>query len=113
MIRNLTTKKKFTNELTNLVTPWTRAWGLMFSYRKEFGFVFILDKPVVAAIHMFFVFMPIDVLWCDENKKVIALAQNVKPFGFASPQKKCSYIVEVPAGRIALTKTKIGDQLHF
>lgn len=101
------------DDITYLTTPWTRAWGLMFSYREKFGFVFILDEPVVASIHMMFVFMPIDVIWCDEKKKVVALAEQVKPFGFASPKRNCSFIIEVPKGTIARTKTKIGDTLHF
>ena len=74
----------------------SRARGLMFSFPKK---VMILSfpKPGKYAIHMWFVFYPITILWLDEKKRIVQMNENVKPFTCcAKPKHPIAYIVEIP-----------------
>ena len=44
---------------------------------------------------MFFVFYPIDVLILDENKKVVEIKRNFKPFTVWNSKEKGKYVVEI------------------
>jgi len=62
---------------------------------------------------MFFVFYPIDVLFLNENKKVVQLKENFKPFRIMMAKKPAKYIIELPDGIIRKTNTKLGDTISF
>ncbi|MBD3248915.1 DUF192 domain-containing protein [Candidatus Woesearchaeota archaeon] len=70
-----------------------KARGLMFSKKKNLIFVFHKERRV--GLHMFFVFFPIDVLFLDEDKKIIEIKKNFKPFRFYKSKKKAKYVVEI------------------
>ena len=59
---------------------------------------------------MFFVFYPIEVVILNENKKVVDLKENFKPFKFWISAQKGKYVVELalPHPQISL-----GDHLTF
>ncbi len=69
--------------------------GLMFSKRRNLVLVLKKESRIGAAIHMFFVFFPIDVYWLDKNYNVIDSRKKVMPFSMAIPRKKAKYIVEI------------------
>lgn len=62
---------------------------------------------------MFFVFYPIDVLWLDKNNRVVQIKEHFKPFATARAFHPSKYIVELPDGLIAKTKTNLGDIVQF
>ena len=64
--------------------------GLMFSRKKNLLFVFKKEKLI--AIHMFFVFFPITVIYFDKNKKETARVKAY-PFTILKP-RKAKYILE-------------------
>jgi uncharacterized protein len=115
MIKNQTRKKILTTKTKNCKTILSKAKGLMFTRKKTGeGLIFAFNTERRWSIHMLFVFYPIDVLWLDKNKKVVDLRQKLKPFILsAKPKKESSYIIELPAGTINKTKTKIGDKISF
>ncbi len=95
---------------------FSKALGLMFSSEKKVenrALVFAFSEPRKIALHMLFVFYPIDVLFLDDKKRVVELA-TLKPFciGYISG-KKSKYVIECKNGTIAKTKTKIGDEINF
>jgi len=75
------------------------------------AYVFIFNKPRRIDLHMFFVFYPIDVLFLDEKKKIVEIKENFRPFTFYYPNKKASYVIELPAGKGKLCE--IDDSLDF
>ena len=80
--------------------------GLMFSQKKTIIFEFSHERK--TALHTFFVFFPITVLFLNTQKKIVE--QTVmKPFSFYSPTKKAKYVVELPFE----TKKKIGEKIKF
>ena len=71
----------------------SKARGLMFSRKRNLMFVF--DKEQRIALHMFFVFFPIDVLFLDKNKRIVEIKKDFKPFTFYKSKKKAKYVVEL------------------
>ncbi|OGM01325.1 hypothetical protein A3K72_03050 [Candidatus Woesearchaeota archaeon RBG_13_36_6] len=97
------------------LSQMAKAMGLMFSKPlKDEGLIFIFKKPRQVALHMFFVFFPIDIIFLDKRRRVIELKEYVKPFTpLIKSRKPASYVVELPKGTIKKTKTKIGDLIQF
>lgn len=76
-------------------TFFSKFRGLMFSRRKNLVLVLKKESRFNAAIHMFFVFFPIDVYWLDKDKNIVDFKKRVLPFTIAVPKKKAKYIVEI------------------
>lgn len=75
---------------------FSKLKGLMFTRRKNakpLFFVFSREKKI--AIHMFFVFFPIKVIWLNKNKKVVE-KKILKPFQSCCGKKKARYVLEIP-----------------
>lgn len=64
-----------------------------------------------AAIHMFFVFFPIAVVWLDKNGKIVdtMLARPFRPF--YAPCAPARDVLEGPPS--LLEKVEIGDRVRF
>ncbi len=74
-------------------TWWSQARGLMFKNRQNLVMEFPSSRKI--SLHMFFVFYPIDVLILDENKKVVEIKRNFKPFTVWNSKEKGKYVVEI------------------
>jgi uncharacterized membrane protein (UPF0127 family) len=96
-------------------TFFKRATGLMFYPKKKFNFALIFDLErttlVGASIHMFFVFFPINLIFLDENKKILEIKKNLKPFQLYNPKLASRFIIELPVS-VKLEVTN-GDQLDW
>ena len=88
-----------------------KAKGLMFSKQKDL--IFVEKKLKYIPLHMWFVFYPIDVLFLNENKQVIEIKENFRPFMFYNPLNKAKYVIELKQGAIQESKTTLGDLLQF
>jgi len=85
----------------------SKAHGLMFSKKKNL--IFIFDEEQRIGLHMFFVFFPIDVLFLDENKKIIEIKENFKPFTFYRSTEKAKYVVEIATKK---KEFKVGEKFN-
>src|SRR3989344_8293644 len=90
----------------------SKTVGLMFS-KKPKPLIFILKKEKIVPLHMFFVFFPIDVLFLDEDKKVVEIKKKFEPFTLYNPKNKAKYVIELPQGAVKNTNTKIGDKVSL
>lgn len=93
----------------------SQARGLMF--RRKQNLIIILPQEQKVSLHMFFVFYPIDVLILDEQKKIVEIKRNFRPFTFWTSPQKGKYVVELALPR-AYDSTynsayNIGDTLEF
>ncbi len=98
-------------------TTWERFMGLLGVSPREhhYALIFHLGKSgkLNAGIHMLFMRMPIDVLFLDENKKIVDFIEQLQPWNpNYTPRKESLYIVELPAGtlhdlNIKLNKTSV------
>ena len=64
------------------------------------------------AIHMNFVFFPLDIMWLDEAMRIVDF-QRAEPFalGIYVPKEPASFVLEAEAGFFAKTGLHIGDRL--
>lgn len=85
------------------------------------GMLFVFDKNGVYAIWMKDMKFAIDIVWIDENKKVVDMAQNVAPepgkkdreLTVYTPKAGAKYVLEVNAGLTSLNNVAIGDLVEF
>ncbi|MFC1723451.1 DUF192 domain-containing protein [Nanoarchaeota archaeon] len=114
MIKNLTKKSTVAVGCKVVSSLWGKATGLMFSSRKkveEKSLVFVFGRSSRVGLHMFFVFYSIDVLFLDENKRVVDIKKGFKPFTLYESGDKAKYVLEVPVGSVELSGTGLGDEL--
>jgi uncharacterized membrane protein (UPF0127 family) len=93
----------------------TRLRGLTFRRRLEEGeglwLVGRSESRAEAAIHMFFVFFPIGVLWLDRDNRVMdkMLARPFRPF--YAPRSPAIGVLECQPE--VLNDVEIGDRIRF
>ncbi len=88
--------------------------GLMFHKKiRDEAHIFYLSNKRREAITMFFVFFPIDIIFLDENKKIVELKENIKPFSNYYSKNEAKYVVELESGEVKRKKLRLGDELIF
>ena len=77
--------------------------------------LFVFDHPAQYPFWMKDMNFPIDIIWIDENLKVIFIKKNAVPESypevFTSPQNS-KYVLEVVAGFSDKYNIKIGDKVE-
>ena len=91
-----------------------RLWGLMFRTGLEPGTGLLIVQPSTGvsqtAIHMWFVFFSLGVIWLDDNYTVVD-KRVAKPWRIYAPKAPARYILE---GRPEiLDRVAIGDELDI
>ncbi|WP_298683557.1 DUF192 domain-containing protein [uncultured Methanomethylovorans sp.] len=91
----------------------SQSRGLMFrkSIAERYALVFILPSTRSVSVHMLFVFFPIDVVFLDDNKKILATARLKPWIGLAQSPKKTKYIIEMQSGSVERCKLIPGEKL--
>lgn len=112
LLRN-STRKAILSKNAEACGNFSKFIGLMLSKNKKRALVFGFSREKLIALHMIFVFYPIDVLFLDKDKMVVDKKENFKPFTFCKSKKKAMYAVELPNGAIKKSRTKIGDAIEF
>jgi len=109
---------KITAEVAD-TTP-KRMLGLMFrdSLPLTHGMLFIFENQDYHGIWMKNCRIPLDILWLNQDRKIIHMEENVPPCQddpchIYQPLQKALYVLELNAGLIAKEKIKLGAQLQF
>jgi uncharacterized membrane protein (UPF0127 family) len=69
-----------------------------------------------SSIHTLFMRFPIDVVYCDAERRVVRTVAGLKPWRLNSSGSLLGgarYTIELPAGVIDASHTLVGDQLAF
>lgn len=115
-----TEKESVTYTLEIADTPETMAKGLM--YRKEMaldhGMLFVFEKkhPQPVMMWMKNTLISLDMLFLDEQKTIIGIAENTIPLSLKtiSPTKKqTKFVIELNAGEVKKHHIKIGDKVLY
>lgn len=91
----------------------SRFMGLMFKGSIERGLVLKIPPGRGrrgSGIHMFFMRIPLDILFLDDEKVVVDKV-HLKPWQMYNPKKPARFVIELEEG--TFTGTKIGDELDF
>ena len=86
-----------------------RVRGLMFQDQlpPDQGMIFVFDKPGLYSLWMLNMQFPLDMMWFDENGKMVHIEKNVPPCKTALeittcqsvvPEGEALYVLEVTAG---------------
>jgi uncharacterized membrane protein (UPF0127 family) len=95
-------------------TMFRQVLGLMFrkSIPFDYSMIFILKKPSQVSIHMLFVFFPIDVIFLNEEKKIMGLSR-LRPWVGYKAMEDIKYIIEMRAGTIEMFHLCAGGQMEY
>lgn len=86
-------------------TQQQRESGLMFKKNldKNSGMLFIFEKEGHYSFWMKNTFIPLDIIWINENKEVVFISKNNNPCfegrcPLINPGKTASYVLEINGG---------------
>jgi uncharacterized protein len=103
-----------------MVKDEDRAMGLMFrpSLPEDRGMLFVFEQLDFHGIWMKNCKFPIDILWLDEEKKVVHVAESVPPCKTETcpvyqPLRRAAYVVEINAGQARREKAVVGSTIGF
>ncbi|MFZ5989361.1 MAG: DUF192 domain-containing protein [Bacillota bacterium] len=99
------------NNLTIADSFLKRFLGLMFKSDLPKGSG-LLIKPC-NSIHMFFMKFSLDVVFIDDQNNVIHQIEGIKPWKCSKIIWNSHAVLELPAGTIKETGTRIGDRLSI
>ena len=86
------------------------------SLEENEGLLFVFDKQGYYGIWMKDMNFPIDIVWLDQNKKIIHIESAVGPETYPkifNPPNLSLYVLETPSGFLAKNNIKIGDLVAF
>jgi len=72
---------------------------------------FSRDSPI--SLHTFFVFFPIDIILVDSRMRVVEMHVRMRPFTTFVARKVARLVIELPAGTIATSRTRVGDRIEL
>lgn len=72
----------------------------------------LLIRPC-KGIHTFGMRFPIDAVFLDKTNRVIAVTKNILPNHMTRVYLGASSVIELPAGTLDKTATKIGDEVEL
>lgn len=90
---------------------WQRLKGLLGTRSLPSGEALLIHP--CKSIHTFFMFYPIDVLFVDRDSRIVHLFNSLKPFRISRCVFRARYVIELPAGTIVGTNTRVGDLLQI
>lgn len=64
-----------------------------------------------SGIHTVGVLLPLDLIYLDEDHRVIHLVEHISPFRLAPLRTRASSVLELPTHTIYSSQTQPGDQL--
>ena len=89
-----------------------RGLSIFNSIKKNEAMLFVFDKPEKYAFWMKDMKFPIDIIWMDENGKIVYLAQDFTVDSYPNsiaPNDNSLYVLEFNTGTIDNLKIKIGN----
>lgn len=99
------------SSLRTALTPLSRARGLLGTkgLRQGEG---LLIRPCIG-VHTFFMKYPIDVVFLDRDNRVLAMLDSLKPHRVSRLVPASSAVIELPAGTVAGSGTRLGDEIKI
>ena len=94
---------------------FSRFKGLMMVKNLERGLILKLPSDRsrrASGIHMFFMRIPLDIVFADSDKKVVDTV-TLDPWTTYTPVAPARYVIELEKGKLTESWTEIGDELDF
>ena len=106
------------NIIKTAKTPEQHARGLMYVKEKlpvTSGMLFIYPRKTNASFWMKNTYIDLDIVFMDENKKVVGTIENMKAHDLTSRSinKPYNYAIEMNAGSIKILNIKVNDIVNI
>jgi uncharacterized membrane protein (UPF0127 family) len=108
---NLRNGKELSNNLIVADTLFKRMKGLLGKSEMQSGEALWI-KPCMS-IHTFFMKFPIDVVFLNKRNQVVAIKKNMVPNRLTRLYLRSLSVLELPAGTIEATATRVGDEIEI
>ncbi len=105
------------------ITPEEQARGLMFRdvLPPNYGMLFIAPDVSPRAFWMFQTRIPLDIIWLDEDRRVVEISAHTPPCGSQDPrncpnyggQAPSKYVLELAAGEAEAHGIGVGARILF
>ncbi|MCK5022003.1 MAG: DUF192 domain-containing protein [Candidatus Pacebacteria bacterium] len=102
------------------ITIQEQIIGLMYREElpKDSGMLFVYNDNEIRSFWMKNTLIPLDIIWIDENKKIVDIKKDVQPCqtekcSLITPKNKARYILELNAGISDEIGLIIGNNLIF
>jgi uncharacterized membrane protein (UPF0127 family) len=105
------------------VTPEQQRRGLMFrdALPPNGGMLFIFPDSSERGFWMYQTRIPLDIIWLDENRRVVEISAHTPPCADPEPrncpsyggQSRSKYVLELAAGEADALGLGVGDQIRF
>jgi len=110
---NRTRTTYLATELMIARTHWSRFRGLMATdasrFRRGQG-LWIVPSHGIHTLAMRF---PIDVVYLDQERIVVHVEEELKPWRMAAIRVRAASVLELPIGTVRDSKTALGDQVDI
>jgi uncharacterized membrane protein (UPF0127 family) len=107
-------------EVEVMVSNQDRAMGLMFrrSLGTDRGALLVFERADFHGIWMKNCRFPIDIIWIDEDKRIVHVAEDVPPCRedpcpVYEPLRRALYVLEINAGQAQADGAVVGATLSF
>jgi uncharacterized membrane protein (UPF0127 family) len=94
----------------------TRGLSGTESLPENSAMLFVFDEPDRYGIWMKDMKFPLDILWLNEDKKIIHIERNVSPQTYPkvfTSGEKSLYVLETNVGFVEKNNLKVGNVLNF
>ncbi len=84
--------------------------------KEDEGMLFVFDHPDTYAFWMKDMNFPIDIIWLDQEGKVVYIKKDLKPETYPEsfpPPKPATYVLETVSGFSEKNNLKTGDRVLF
>jgi uncharacterized protein len=110
---NRTRTTYLATELLIARTHWSRFRGLMATDASRFRRGQGLWIVPCHGVHTLAMRFPIDAVYLDQERVVIHIEQELKPWRMAAIRVHATSVLELPTGTVSDTKTELGDQVDI
>ncbi|MDR3558630.1 MAG: DUF192 domain-containing protein [Candidatus Pacebacteria bacterium] len=99
-------------------TPAEQELGLgqISSLASSSGMIFVFNKPDTYAFWMKDMEFPLDIIWLDQNFKIVHIEHSLSPSTYPqaySPKSPAKYVIEVNAGLADKYSLKEGETMQI
>ena len=85
---------------------WRKKWPSRDGFDID-AYIF----PECSAVHTFFMFICVDVIFLDSSDKIVKVIHSMPPWRIAAGGKDAVCTVELPAGTLKMKNVNVGDIL--
>jgi hypothetical protein len=110
---NQTRKVFLARELALANTHWTRLRGLLGTSPGDFRNGCGLWIVPCHGVHTLGMRFPIDVAYLDQDRIVIHIERELRPWRFAPVRMQAASVLELPSQVLSETGTEMGDKIEI